>query len=516
MIANSTYSNAPPLPNTQDDADAIARVLSKAQFKITRWKDIETAQDFGNRLAAVLRDIKKGSIVAFFYSGHGFSFNGGSYLVPTKAGPADLNSLNQNFVSVDAVKNVIEKTRPAFAFFALDACRSPISYTAPLQPLGGAFTLGGAEEVSIGQDGLIWSAAGRGRTAIARDKLSYFSEAMSLYLAERDTSIHEIEGNVIEWVKENSHDAQIPISSATLTGSVYLNDTSRTRSQIKEVWASTVRRGTAGEVTHFLSEYRGTVYEYSAQRWLLENANLSSRYFTEYSPLMVEDAWQHAHQTTSHVLVAQIAGSFVFDRVLTTRSPVTISGDLFKGDMTAPQILEKSERAFVKATLVPGRAHPRIDDKPSRWFGMGDKLSVLGTVTNDDGVWLSVEGANDARSYIKVPSDVRAQKRDLGVPTHEIFVGPRPDSLRSLADKEAIESLASSCGKMSWASIGVPYLKNPDEQSLVDLRASNAALVLTETCAKKGRNVRGLIGIVRHIRMDGDLLRIRTVEKATT
>ncbi len=338
--------------------------------------------------------------------------------------------------------------------------------------------------MKIEANGLIWSAARSGKEAVSREKLSYFSEAMSFFLAAKDTEIHEIEQNVIEWVKLNSEDRQLPISSRTLTGNVYLNDSTTLKKQFKEAWASTLRRATVGEVTHFANQYRGSDYEYSARQWLRQNANRHSSYFTQYSPIMIEDGWQSAHASGSDLLVPRITGSFFFDRVIKTEAPVRLTGQLFKPEMPSWEIMRRSGQVFVAAKLLPAHANATLAERPSAYFGLGDRLSVSSVVENDDGVWLYVTSETGERSYVNLPSDVKATVKAVGRPAQEVFVGPRPGGLATLADPAPIERVAASCAKLTWASIAVPYAEDPDKQRVLDLRASNAAFVLTRELRK--------------------------------
>ena len=83
VIGNAGYANAP-LPNAQNDAAAVAKVLERAGFKVdlklnaSQKQMQEAIAGFGSRL-------ERDGIGLFYFAGHGVQIRGHNYLVPVSA-----------------------------------------------------------------------------------------------------------------------------------------------------------------------------------------------------------------------------------------------------------------------------------------------------------------------------------------------------------------------------------------------------------------------------------------------
>src|SRR5271165_1068603 len=145
VIGNDRYdelSTDEQLHNAVNDARAMKAALEQLKFdvdigeNVDRKHFIEKLSDFGGRL-------HQGDIAFFFYSGHGVSFSGANYLLPSDIPKPRADARDEESRLADlavAETGVLERIRKAGARVAvvvLDACRDN-----PLAPSGGR-SLGG-------------------------------------------------------------------------------------------------------------------------------------------------------------------------------------------------------------------------------------------------------------------------------------------------------------------------------------------------------------------------------------
>ncbi|MFM7513307.1 MAG: caspase domain-containing protein, partial [Cyanobium sp.] len=124
VIGNKDYKNGV-LSNSLNDAEDVSRVLRAIGFEVTLVKNanIEAMEAAAENFS---RDIRRGDVVLFYFSGHGLEAGGQSYLIPL--GLDDLTELKlkrQAFELNDLVET-IEATDASARVFILDACRSEL------------------------------------------------------------------------------------------------------------------------------------------------------------------------------------------------------------------------------------------------------------------------------------------------------------------------------------------------------------------------------------------------------
>ncbi|MBL8327495.1 MAG: caspase family protein, partial [Rubrivivax sp.] len=78
VVGNDNYANVTKLRNARNDANAIARELERAGFRVTKALDA-SRESMNDALDTFLRRVDKGDEVVFFFSGHGSQ--------PPKSGP---------------------------------------------------------------------------------------------------------------------------------------------------------------------------------------------------------------------------------------------------------------------------------------------------------------------------------------------------------------------------------------------------------------------------------------------
>src|SRR5450631_1111281 len=122
VIGNSAYQTVGGLPNTTNDARAIAEVLRADGFTsvriildMTRASMIAFLNDFQ-------READTSDWAVVYYAGHGMEVSGANYLVPIDAKLGDDRDVQDEAVSVDRILSAVENAKK-LRLVMLDACR---------------------------------------------------------------------------------------------------------------------------------------------------------------------------------------------------------------------------------------------------------------------------------------------------------------------------------------------------------------------------------------------------------
>ena len=122
VIGNSAYQTVSGLPNTTNDARAIAEVLKADGFTsvriildMTRASMIASLNDFQ-------READTSDWAVVYYAGHGMEVSGANYLVPIDARLGDDRDIQDEAVSVDRILSAVENAKK-LRLVMLDACR---------------------------------------------------------------------------------------------------------------------------------------------------------------------------------------------------------------------------------------------------------------------------------------------------------------------------------------------------------------------------------------------------------
>src|SRR5450631_2471068 len=122
VIGNSAYQTVGGLPNTTNDARAIAEVLKADGFTsvriildMTRASMIASLNDFQ-------READTSDWAVVYYAGHGMEVSGANYLVPIDAKLGDDRDIQDEAVSVDRILSAVENAKK-LRLVMLDACR---------------------------------------------------------------------------------------------------------------------------------------------------------------------------------------------------------------------------------------------------------------------------------------------------------------------------------------------------------------------------------------------------------
>jgi thiol-disulfide isomerase/thioredoxin len=166
VVGNSNYQGSPKLEEQpHNDAKAIAELLKGHGFDLYQDGPLLdlTHKQFDDAVFEFATQVKKDSIVVFFFAGHGQAVGQTSYLIPIddKKGWTEAD-LKDKGISVEWIVDKLEERGPFGCFLFLDACRLyPITPTSVTR--GAASSSGLAACTSLGSS--IMYACGVGKTA---------------------------------------------------------------------------------------------------------------------------------------------------------------------------------------------------------------------------------------------------------------------------------------------------------------------------------------------------------------
>ncbi len=171
VVGNNLYENFPDfrqLKKAVNDAKAIGETLkSDLEFDVRLLVD-SNYSDFNKAIKQVEADIEPGSVVFFYFSGHGIAIDGANYLLPSDV-PQPVIGEEQRLAGASfAAEQVISRfqKKGAKAVFAvLDACRDNPFENESGKSAGGG---GGLSKMDAAEGVFILFAAGVGQTALDR------------------------------------------------------------------------------------------------------------------------------------------------------------------------------------------------------------------------------------------------------------------------------------------------------------------------------------------------------------
>ncbi len=114
------------LQKAVNDARLMERTFSELGFEVIPVAENLTRRAFARNWQAFLRKIQPGSVVAFFFSGHGVQLQGGNYLIPSdisKLQPDSPEMLQLEALSFTQLYSDILGRHPKVSLLILDACR---------------------------------------------------------------------------------------------------------------------------------------------------------------------------------------------------------------------------------------------------------------------------------------------------------------------------------------------------------------------------------------------------------
>jgi formylglycine-generating enzyme required for sulfatase activity len=216
VIGNGAYASSP-LANPVNDAEAMARLLERRNFKVTLitnadLRKMEAAVDlFGRSLGA-------GGVGLFFYAGHGMQIGGHNYLIPVGARIENERDAKYNAFNVGKVLGKMEDAGNRLNIVFLDACRD--------NPFARSFRNvdTGLAQMDAPSGTLIAYATAPGK--VAADGVDSSNSVYTRYLLEQLGVPGQEIGPALRAVRAHvvkvTHGKQTPWESTSLMGNFYL------------------------------------------------------------------------------------------------------------------------------------------------------------------------------------------------------------------------------------------------------------------------------------------------------
>jgi uncharacterized caspase-like protein len=198
VIGNSEYRNASPLPNTINDANAVATLFRSVGFEVVSSRNELGVLEFKRAVRDFLITAETAEIAVVYYAGHGIEVNGANFLIPVDARLARDYDVEDEAVALDRIIWALQPVR-RLRLILLDACRDN-PFAARLQrsvstraaPKGG---LGKLDDVSA--DTLVAYAAKEGLVSYdGAGSNSPFAAALVKHIAEPGLDIRIALGRV--------------------------------------------------------------------------------------------------------------------------------------------------------------------------------------------------------------------------------------------------------------------------------------------------------------------------------
>jgi uncharacterized caspase-like protein len=489
VVGNSDYKHFDPLPGSIADAHKITAILSSLGFKVTEVKDVKTLADFQTfNLKPFLDTIEEGAFVVFYFSGHGFTYDNDSYLVPTLFPKQLTGPVYSQAIPAKSVLSTIAGRNAALSIMILDACRSTFDIKSYVRPEDRQYVDKGFPPTSAASNQIISYASDLGKTAAGSttNKVSTYTASLANFIGDLDSEWSDVKKNVTIEVRQNTSQMQNPWFSESNTSYVWFNASPKISKQIEEAWQSALKRSTVNAIDRFAEMYAVSPYAAAAREWLAQNANRTVSHITQVSPVAADAQFSAAGAVTAS---AQLTGPLAFDRsVAVNNLPSDQTTALLKSASIADILTEAGQVVLLAKTA--GRLAPSESAKAIKVYGFGSKLRVLGS--DNTGSWLKVYDPNlQTQLYIQIPATVRTRPLDLGDPIQETFLSPRASDVPGLVDEkqlqDGLKEIRDSGWKITWVSIATPHGQSAAQNRLFESMANNALLILTNSGLPRGK-----------------------------
>ncbi|MEK9281851.1 MULTISPECIES: caspase family protein [unclassified Bradyrhizobium] len=219
VVGNSSYQNAPLLPNPANDAAAIATTLRGAGFDVVDSRLNLAATDMRRALREFADQAREADIALVYYAGHGIEIDGTNYLIPTDAKLERDTDIYDEAFSLDRVLLAIEPARQ-LRVVIVDACRNnPFADTMKRTVASRSISRGLARVEPTVSNTLIAFAAKAGLTALdGNSKNSPYATALVKYIAKPGLDLRRAFGFVRDDVLQATGNRQEPYVYGSLGG----------------------------------------------------------------------------------------------------------------------------------------------------------------------------------------------------------------------------------------------------------------------------------------------------------
>lgn len=224
VIGNSSYRNAPVLPNTVNDARDMVVALRKVGFEVVDGIDLDK-RGMDAALTRFARIAQDADAAMFYFAGHGFQFNGENYLVPVEAKIEDEVGVQYETTRLNDVVTALNYAR-GVKIMVLDACRNNpfVGLLAKRQATRGFSVGSGLAPVQRAQGMVIaYATQANDVAADGAGRNSPFTAALVREIDQPGLEVAALFRRVQKSVYDTTAGKQTPELSLSLLGDFYLN-----------------------------------------------------------------------------------------------------------------------------------------------------------------------------------------------------------------------------------------------------------------------------------------------------
>jgi hypothetical protein len=511
IVGNSNYSTQEKLPGTLSDARLIASALRALNFEVTEVEDVRTRSRFIYEvLNPFIDQIKPGSLAVFYFSGHGLSFGGESYLTPLDfPDSVPYQAVTSTFLSVTSLRDLISERHPAVAMMILDACRNVTSIIDTTGETSGRFqTKGLAPPLNDPSNTLIWFSSDAGATSLADPSggSSVYTSALLKHISEPDRQIDLIRKLVRLDVMKASQNKQIPYTNESSSAELWLKPTAQTIAQIQDLWASVLESGIRDQIASFVEIYGSTPFAAAAMRWLQDHPVGLPTASSTISPAAPEALWEIRPNsavvlgttgTGQSINPLSITGPLAMSRTLDAKTtlrimqsfPASLSLKETEADIATP------ERQTAQVLAQQGTVVTQIPIQASRSLtgGRTDVRIPSGSTLHIDGFLMDESNKTvlqasspqlEGQFFVSVTGETKFSTKQIGSPVLQVSAPAAASGPLATVDEAPIlaglDTVKNSGKSLSWVSIATPSASGPRNAELLSLRATYALHILVK------------------------------------
>ncbi|MBY5585306.1 caspase family protein [Rhizobium leguminosarum] len=223
LFGNSNYENLPNLITPGNDAADVGQAFTEIGYNVKtelnngRNEMIHSIEEFR-------KNISPGDTVVFYYSGHGFQYDGKNYIIPVDIrGDLTPSTVATQAVDLDVIINKLQQSNARAVVLIVDACRNnPFGVgktrgiSLKINPPPGVFILFSASDGEVAIDSLESMNGGRN---------SLFAYALVPQIKRKNLSIEDLGATVRSQVAGLAKDVgviQRPAYIDSAVGPIYL------------------------------------------------------------------------------------------------------------------------------------------------------------------------------------------------------------------------------------------------------------------------------------------------------
>ena len=216
VIGNGNYQGKASLANAINDARAVADQLSKLGFEVSAHYDLKLGE-MRKAIENFSRQLNPGSIVAFFYAGHGIQYHGANYLIPVDANISHSYEIDYHTFNLSMALSALTEAEPILVVALLDACRNnPYEQAIKERSRAMAFKGSGLAAIEDIQGTIISYATEPGKVATdGTDSHSPYTQALLKHLDTPNLSVQDMLNRVGLEVMSRTHGGQKPWFSSS-------------------------------------------------------------------------------------------------------------------------------------------------------------------------------------------------------------------------------------------------------------------------------------------------------------